>query len=41
MMGANIWGVTMIVGDGDNPAACLQHQVANLEGSRNGRGPCC
>jgi endoglucanase len=38
MLGANIWGVTMIVGDGDNPAACLQHQVANLEGSLNGRG---
>ncbi|MEO7027068.1 MAG: glycoside hydrolase family 9 protein [Caulobacteraceae bacterium] len=38
ILGANIWGVTMIVGDGDNPTACLQHQVANLEGSRNGRG---
>ena len=38
MLGANIWGVTMIVGDGDNPTHCLQHQVANLEGSLNGHG---
>ena len=38
ILGANIWGVTMIVGDGQTPTACLQHQVANLEGSRNGRG---
>ncbi len=38
MLGANIWGVTMIVGDGDNPTDCLQHQVANIEGSLNGRG---
>ena len=38
ILGANIWGVTMIVGDGDNPTRCLQHQVANLEGSLNGHG---
>ncbi len=38
ILGANIWGVTMIVGDGDNPTACLQHQVANLIGSHNGAG---
>ena len=38
ILGVNIWGVTMIVGDGDNPTHCLQHQVANLEGSLNGHG---
>jgi endoglucanase len=38
ILGANIWGVSMIVGDGDNPTHCLQHQVANLVGSRNGSG---
>lgn len=38
ILGGNIWGVTMIVGDGDTPTACLQHQVANLVGSRKGRG---
>jgi endoglucanase len=38
ILGANIWGVTMIVGDGDNPTGCLQHQVANLEGSLNAHG---
>ena len=38
MLGANIWGVTMIVGDGDNPTRCLQHQVANLAGSLSGHG---
>jgi len=38
ILGANIWGVTMVVGDGDNPTDCLQQQVANLEGSLNGHG---
>jgi endoglucanase len=38
ILGANIWGVTMIVGDGDNPTDCLQHQVANLAGSLDGHG---
>ena len=38
ILGANIWGVSMIVGDGDNPTHCLQHQVANIEGSLDGTG---
>jgi endoglucanase len=38
ILGANIWGVTMIVGDGDDPTRCLQQQVANLQGSLTGHG---
>ncbi len=38
ILGANIWGVSMIVGDGRNPTHCLQHQVANILGSLSGSG---
>jgi endoglucanase len=37
--GANAWGVTFTVGDGENFPDCMQHQVANLVGSVNGEPP--
>jgi len=37
--GANAWGVTFTVGDGDTFPDCMQHQVANLVGSLNGQSP--
>jgi endoglucanase len=37
--GANAWGVTFTVGDGDVFPDCMQHQVANLAGSLNGEPP--
>lgn len=37
--GANAWGVTFTVGDGDTFPDCMQHQVANLAGSLNGEPP--
>jgi endoglucanase len=37
--GANPWGVTFTVGDGDTFPNCMQHQVANLGGSLNGQSP--
>lgn len=37
--GANAWGVTFTVGDGENFPDCMQHQVANLAGSLNGEPP--
>jgi endoglucanase len=37
--GANPWGVTFTIGDGDVFPDCPQHQVANLAGSRNGGSP--
>ncbi len=37
--GANAWGVTFTVGDGDTFPDCMQHQVANLAGSLNGQAP--
>jgi len=39
MSGANAWGVTFTVGDGDTFPDCMQHQVANLAGSLNGQPP--
>jgi endoglucanase len=39
MSGANAWGVTFTVGDGDTFPNCMQHQVANLAGSLNGQPP--
>jgi len=39
MSGANAWGVTFTVGDGDVFPDCMQHQVANLAGSLNGQPP--
>ncbi len=38
-LGANPWGVSFIVGDGTTFPHCLQHQVANLAGSSDGRPP--
>jgi len=39
IMGANAWGVSLIVGDGKVFPHCMQHQIANLVGSRNGHKP--
>src|SRR5205807_7280422 len=30
ILGANAWGVSLIVGDGSTFPDCMQHQVANL-----------
>ena len=38
VLGANAWGLSLIVGDGTQFPACLQHQVANLVGSLDGQG---
>jgi endoglucanase len=38
ILGENVWGLSLIVGDGAVFAHCLQHQVANLVGSLNGTG---
>ena len=38
ILGANGWGLSLIVGDGSTFPHCLQHQVANLVGSLNGTG---
>lgn len=39
ILGANSWGVSLIVGDGTTFPHCMQHQVANLVGSLNGSPP--
>ena len=39
ILGANAWGVSLIVGDGTVFPDCMQHQVANLAGSHNGQPP--
>ena len=39
ILGGNAWGVSLIVGDGTVYPDCMQHQVANLAGSRDGRPP--
>jgi endoglucanase len=39
VLGANAWGVSLIVGDGTVFPDCMQHQVANLAGSLNGAPP--
>lgn len=36
ILGANAWGVSLIVGDGSTYPNCLQHQVANLRPWVNG-----
>lgn len=38
IMGENIWGLSLIVGDGTDFPKCLQHQVANIAGSLSGAG---
>jgi endoglucanase len=37
IMGANSWGSSFIVGDGSTFPNCIQHQVANIAGSLDGR----
>jgi endoglucanase len=39
ILGANAWGLSLIVGDGSTFPHCLQHQVANLAGSLDGSPP--
>jgi endoglucanase len=39
ILGANAWGTSLIVGDGTTFPDCMQHQVTNLIGSRNGTPP--
>lgn len=39
VLGANSWGVSLIVGDGAVFPHCMQHQVANLAGSLDGSPP--
>jgi len=39
IFGANAWGVSLVVGDGTTFPDCMQHQVANLVGSLDGRPP--
>jgi endoglucanase len=39
ILGANAWGSSFIVGDGDVFPNCMQHQVANIVGSLDGSPP--
>ncbi len=39
ILGANAWGSSFIVGDGDVFPDCMQHQVANIVGSLDGTPP--
>ena len=39
VLGTNAWGVSLIVGDGTVFPDCMQHQVANLAGSHDGKPP--
>jgi hypothetical protein len=39
VLGANGWGVSLIVGDGSVFPDCMQHQIANLAGSHDGAPP--
>lgn len=39
VLGANAWGTSFIVGDGRTFPHCLQHQVANLRGTLDGKTP--
>ena len=39
VFGANAWGVSSVVGAGEIFPFCMQHQVANLNGSRDGTAP--
>lgn len=39
VFGANAWGVSFMVGVGTVFPQCMQHQVANLKGSTDGRPP--
>jgi endoglucanase len=39
LFGANAWGTGFMVGEGDLFPRCMHHQVANLSGSTDGKGP--
>src|SRR5437588_2800731 len=39
ILGANAWGISLLVGDGSTFPHCMQHQVANLAGSLDGSPP--
>jgi endoglucanase len=39
VLGANPWGVSFIVDDGSPFPYCMQHQVANIMGSTDGKPP--
>jgi endoglucanase len=39
ILGANGWGVSLVVGDGTVFPDCMQHQVTNLVGSHDGKPP--
>jgi endoglucanase len=39
ILGANAWGVSLIVGDGTTFPHCIHHQVANLVGALDGTSP--
>jgi endoglucanase len=39
VLGANAWGSSFLVGDGQTFPDCLQHQVANLVGTLDGKPP--
>jgi hypothetical protein len=39
VFGRNAWGTSFMVGIGSRSPHCMQHQVANLVGSSNGRPP--
>lgn len=39
LFGANAWGMSFMVGVGTKYPDCMQHQVANLSGSRDGSPP--
>ena len=39
ILGANAWGTSLIVGDGEVFPNCMQHQVTNIVGSLDGKPP--
>jgi hypothetical protein len=39
LFGANPWGASFMVGEGHRFPDCMQHQIANLRGSTDGRPP--
>jgi endoglucanase len=39
ILGANAWGSSFVVGDGEVFPNCMQHQVANIAGSLDGKPP--
>jgi endoglucanase len=39
ILGANAWGLSLIVGNGSTFPHCLQHQIANINGSLDGSPP--